>query len=67
MNFLVKRNAKALDGAAKTANGETKRRFSYSVKNTSNLPIKLASKEDQETVVKLVEKIEKLYDDFEII
>jgi len=63
MNYLVKRNAKALDGAAKTASGETKRRYSYSVKNTSNLPIKLASKEDQETVVKLVEKIEKLYDD----
>jgi len=61
MNYLVKHNSKAVDGAAKTATGETKRRYSYSVKNISNLPIKMASKSVQDEVANLVERIEELY------
>ena len=66
MNCLVKRNSKAVDGAAKTSSGETKRRYSYSVKNISNLPIKKASQTQQNSVAKLVEEIETLYNNLKL-
>ncbi|KEQ56787.1 putative type I restriction enzyme MjaXP M protein [Marine Group I thaumarchaeote SCGC RSA3] len=61
MNLLVKKNSKAVDGSAKTASGEVKRRFSYSVKNISNLPIKIASKQEQKEISDLVIEIESLH------
>ena len=62
MNLLVKRNAKAVDGSARTANGESKRRYSYSVKNISNLPIKKATEPEQKEISNLVKKIQSLHD-----
>jgi methylase of polypeptide subunit release factors len=61
MNLVVKRNSKAVDGSAKTSDGESKRRFSYSAKNISNLPIKIASKSQQKQLSILVEEIDSLH------
>ena len=62
MNLLVKRSSKAVDGSALTADGTTKRRFSYSVRNIQNLPIKKASKSKQNKIAERVIKIEQLHE-----
>ena len=61
MNMLVKKNSKAVDGSAKTSTGESKRRFSYSVKNISNLPVKKATQQEQEEISDLVKEIDSLH------
>ena len=61
MNLLVKRNAKAVDGSAKTSDGKSSRRFSYSTKNIEDLPIKKISKTKQKEMAVKVTKIEELH------
>jgi len=61
MNLFVKINSKAVDGTAKSETGKKQRRFSYSAKNISNLPIKKCSKNKQDEIANLVIEIEGLY------
>jgi hypothetical protein len=60
MNLFMKRNAKKLDGNAKTEKSNSGR-ISYSTHNVKNIPIKIVSKKQQNEIATLVEKIEKLY------
>jgi adenine-specific DNA-methyltransferase len=57
MNHFVKLNSKAMDGEAKTSSGKKSRRYSYSVKNISNIPIKQISNEQQKPFIQLVDQI----------
>ena len=61
MNLFIKRNAKKLDGGAKTEKSKSSGRVAYSTNNIKNLPIKKVSKKQQNEIGTLVEKIEKLY------
>ncbi len=61
MNYFIKQNSKAMDGAASTSEGVRKRRYSYSVGNMSQIPIKIAPNRIQEELTQLVIKIEDQY------
>ena len=62
MNLFIKRNAKKLDGGAKTEKSKSSGRVAYSTNNIKNVPIKRISKKQQNEIGSLVEKIEQLYE-----
>jgi hypothetical protein len=65
MNLFIKRNAKKLDGGAKTEKSKSSGRMAYSTNNIKNVPIKIVSNKQQKEISSLVEKIEKLYNEKE--
>ena len=65
MNLVVKNNAKAVDGSAKTADGTTQPRFSYAVRYLENIPIKNATIKQQNDMAEMVVEIEYEYKQLE--
>lgn len=61
MNLVVKNSSKAVDGSAKTDDGTSQPRFSYSVRNLEKIPIKNATEADQARIAALAAKLELEY------
>jgi len=58
MNLVVKNSSKAVDGSARTADGTSQPRYSYSVKNLEKIPIKNATEADQTKIADLATQLE---------